>query len=250
MKKAKMIGKKALSVFLAVLMVLTAWVWVAPTEASAVNGGTYYVRFTYDVKNDENDTLKEYDGNTGESKSGMKITYTKQNGSTGTYIVSWSGGDSVAGSKTCNEHAGSKQDNYTCVAAMDGIPKTVLVSVYGSSLDTVEIYVKKIEISSSSDFLSDLKTLWTGKAGTSIATFNGGNSLVTIDLANNTVTASGNGTNVTTNSTNGYLGVSAAKKVVWASSETTDRVLTQDWTNTFTYKVFDHRTPFPCLVFQ
>ena len=49
MKKAKMIGKKALSVFLAVLMVLTAWVWVAPTEASAVNAGTYNVRFSVNV---------------------------------------------------------------------------------------------------------------------------------------------------------------------------------------------------------
>lgn len=42
MKKAKMIGKKTLSVFLAVLMVLTAWVWVAPTEAEAVNSSGNY----------------------------------------------------------------------------------------------------------------------------------------------------------------------------------------------------------------
>ena len=41
MKKAKTIGKKTLSVFLAVLMVLTAWVWVAPTEAEAATAGTY-----------------------------------------------------------------------------------------------------------------------------------------------------------------------------------------------------------------
>ena len=37
MKKAKIIGRKVLSVFLAVLMVLTAWVWVAPSEAEAAN---------------------------------------------------------------------------------------------------------------------------------------------------------------------------------------------------------------------
>ena len=44
MKKAKMIGKKTLSVFLAVLMVLTAWVWVAPQKAEATDTGKYYVR--------------------------------------------------------------------------------------------------------------------------------------------------------------------------------------------------------------
>ena len=36
MKTMKHTGKKALSVFLAVLMVMTAWVFVAPTEAEAV----------------------------------------------------------------------------------------------------------------------------------------------------------------------------------------------------------------------
>ena len=42
MKKAKIIVRKVLSVFLTVLMVLTAWVWVAPSEVSAAN--KYYVK--------------------------------------------------------------------------------------------------------------------------------------------------------------------------------------------------------------
>ena len=51
MKKAKTIGKKTLSVFLAVLMVLTAWVWVAPTEAEAAAAGTYDVKVHVDISN-------------------------------------------------------------------------------------------------------------------------------------------------------------------------------------------------------
>lgn len=34
--------KKALSVFLSILMLMSCWVWVAPTDASAA--GSYYVR--------------------------------------------------------------------------------------------------------------------------------------------------------------------------------------------------------------
>ena len=58
MKKAKITGRKILSVFLAVLMVLTAWVWVAPTEASAATAGNYYVEITWNVSD-----TKEYSNN-------------------------------------------------------------------------------------------------------------------------------------------------------------------------------------------
>lgn len=51
MKKAKIIGKKTLSVFLAVLMVLTAWVWVAPQQAEAA-AGTYDVQIKWYVDSD------------------------------------------------------------------------------------------------------------------------------------------------------------------------------------------------------
>lgn len=53
MKKAKIIGKKTLSVFLAVLMVLTAWVWVAPTEASAATMGNYDVTVKINLEDDD-----------------------------------------------------------------------------------------------------------------------------------------------------------------------------------------------------
>ena len=54
MKKFTRTGKKALSVFLAALMVMTAWVFVAPEKALAatVTGGTYYYKVQFNVKND------------------------------------------------------------------------------------------------------------------------------------------------------------------------------------------------------
>lgn len=43
--------KKSLSLFLAVLMLLTSWVWVAPEKAEAVDTPTYSVTIVYDVVN-------------------------------------------------------------------------------------------------------------------------------------------------------------------------------------------------------
>lgn len=55
MKKTRRIGKKTLSVFLAVLMVLTAWVFVAPMEAEAATAGKYKIAFCiYDNDNGTN----------------------------------------------------------------------------------------------------------------------------------------------------------------------------------------------------
>ncbi|MBQ8029316.1 MAG: hypothetical protein IJ262_07940 [Clostridia bacterium] len=42
-------GKKALSVFMAVMMVLTAWVWVVPEKASAATAGNYKVKVWLDI---------------------------------------------------------------------------------------------------------------------------------------------------------------------------------------------------------
>ena len=63
MKKAKIIGRKVLSVFLAVLMILTAWVWIAPTEAEAANG-SYYIKISWNVVSSGNFEV-EYPGKGG-----------------------------------------------------------------------------------------------------------------------------------------------------------------------------------------
>lgn len=49
MKKFLRTGKKALSVFMAVMMVLTAWVFFEPTKAEAATAGTYDVRVAIEV---------------------------------------------------------------------------------------------------------------------------------------------------------------------------------------------------------
>ena len=50
MKKFTRTGKKVLSVFLAVLMVMTAWVFVGP-EAEAATAGGYYVSLIVETTN-------------------------------------------------------------------------------------------------------------------------------------------------------------------------------------------------------
>ena len=63
--------KKSISLFLAVLMVLSCWVWVAPEKASADHTtGQYYVKYVVDIT--------AYSKQTKDSK--LVITYKKNNG--------------------------------------------------------------------------------------------------------------------------------------------------------------------------
>lgn len=72
MKKFLKTGKKTLSVIMAIMMVLTAWVWVAPTEASAANG-TYTVKFLLNCTDDA----------VGWDECWLRVYYKKDNGRTG-----------------------------------------------------------------------------------------------------------------------------------------------------------------------
>ena len=78
MKKFTRTGKKVLSVFLAVLMVMTAWVFVAP-EAEAATAGSYTVRVTFSNSSNFND---DYTGVncTNEDCFGITVRYKKDNG--------------------------------------------------------------------------------------------------------------------------------------------------------------------------
>lgn len=74
MKKTLKTGKKALSVFMAVLMVLTTWVFFAPEKAEAATAGKYRIAFAvYDNDN----------GSNGIDKLTVKYKYKTNNG-TGT----------------------------------------------------------------------------------------------------------------------------------------------------------------------
>lgn len=61
MKKVLKAGKKPLSLLLAVVMLITTWVFVAPTKAEAVNAGTYKYKVTFEVTDDmDNCQMKWY----------------------------------------------------------------------------------------------------------------------------------------------------------------------------------------------
>ncbi len=135
MKKAKTIGKKTLSVFLAVLMVLTAWVWVAPTEVSAINAGTYDVKVKLAVSDtvvldqDETDKLILYskaNNGSASSESTNKKTVGKEDLNTSSAEYEFTG----VGFPT-----GVKLDNLEFSQAWN--------SGWGSVALSFEIYVKK-----------------------------------------------------------------------------------------------------------
>lgn len=236
--------KKGLSVFLSLLMVFTSLVFVVPEmKAEAATAGKYYVKFHYDVINKDDDNGGEYTGGTSEDdKNGMKITYTKQDGTTGTYIVSLSGGTTSTGSKTCNTHVQTEASN-SCTAQMTGIPTNIVLHIYGSSTDITEWYLTKVEVSTSSSFSTDTTfTLWSGKAGSHVQTWLGGVALITVNISGNKVSASGDGTSTTTNSTNKYDGAPTASEVRFLSGATSINIPktgASNATNTYTAGVYD-----------
>ena len=75
MNEIKRTGKKVLSVFLSVLMVMTAWVFAAPTKAEAATAGTYYYKVEFRVTDDMDNTQ-------------LKTTlYGRKNNGTGEEVV-------------------------------------------------------------------------------------------------------------------------------------------------------------------
>ena len=77
----KTYAKKSVSLFLAVLMVMSCWVWMAPQEAKAdYTTGEYYVKY-YVSNISEAGNNGKWSGNT------MTINYTKTDGTTGSKTV-------------------------------------------------------------------------------------------------------------------------------------------------------------------
>ena len=94
MKKTLRTGKKVCSVFLAVLMVITAWVFVAPEKAEAATAGKYYYKVTFQVTDDmDNVQMKSTlygRGNNGTSGSEVTIAtknYTSDTKFSGTMTI-------------------------------------------------------------------------------------------------------------------------------------------------------------------
>lgn len=164
MKKAKMIGKKTLSVFLAVLMVLTAWVWVAPQKAEAANG-SYYVKITWKCVN-----KRTYDNNytgynnRGNGQCGLSLFYKSNNGRGTESEVYWNIGKGTGGSTgVSNTGWMNTTGTYSATATVSGFPTRLFIfSDNNYLLDESEMQVEKIEVGSSSS--ATLTTLWAGTA--------------------------------------------------------------------------------------
>ena len=105
MKKFTRTGKKALSVFLAVIMVMTAWVFFAP-EAEAATAGSYTLKVSINVTN-------EADNQGNIQNSYYNITYKTNNGT---------------GSETTMTY--SLKDNWTSCLSSTG-SKTITITVPG-----------------------------------------------------------------------------------------------------------------------
>ena len=113
MKKFLKAGKKTLSVIMAIMMVLTAWVWVAPTEASAATAGTYDVKVriqttdSVDVGDDKNLELTlnfKKDNGTGDADkktNSVSYTWAENDNADNTWTINGLNGYPTSFSVTC-----------------------------------------------------------------------------------------------------------------------------------------------------
>ncbi len=186
MKKFTQAGKKALSVFLAALMVMTAWVFVAPEKALAV-AGKYDVRVSIYVAD-----YGDYDGGFGQTAygeykgpndpasknmAGMTLVFVSDNGTGSESTVHY---DLGVKNKVVTDKSGSNNPNVTKVIGPNGsgsgsnffaaseltgvgFPKSIQCTNEAAHLDGCKFYFSKVEIAPTGT--SDWQTLWAGQAG-------------------------------------------------------------------------------------
>ena len=155
MKKYLRTGKKALSVFMAVMMVMTAWVFFEPMKAEAA-AGSYYVRVTWYCKDkaDDYDCAYTGKGSGQDNNVGISVLYKENNGTSSTTKDKYWDLQTRMG-------AGSGI-TYTQTATITGFP----VELYaynnnGGITDAGVMEIQKLEVGSSS---SNLTTIWQGNA--------------------------------------------------------------------------------------
>ncbi len=177
MKKWQQTGKKALSVFMAIMMLMTAWVWVAPTEASAATAGNYYVEITWNVS----DTKKYSNKFTGTetengARAGMILYYKTNNGTGAEQKVYWDiGYEDQKGTAygtyvdaSTGAHTNSKT-THTTKCIISGFPTAFYATsdsdyfLDGGVYDVTKIVVGKPSTNSlSSATITNKTTLWEG----------------------------------------------------------------------------------------
>lgn len=146
MKTTKLYAKKTLSVFMAVMMLMTAWVFVAPTEASAATSISYPVTLTFNLSNcaKGGHILIYYypvnaDGTLDTSNN--NLTYTFMNS-----LVQYSSGNNqtfTAGASGDNRPSG---DSGKSTGNIPGWPYKVFIKTSGSWGTNANIAIKSIKI--------------------------------------------------------------------------------------------------------
>ncbi len=101
--------KKSLSLFLAVLMMLSCWVWVAPTEASAV-ASRYYYKLVMENVNSADISSEDF-----------RIKYKTNNGTASTESQS----SNIFSSHTGSGDAANDEGTYTWKGYVDGFPTSL-----------------------------------------------------------------------------------------------------------------------------
>ncbi|MGN1194987.1 MAG: hypothetical protein ACI4SB_05850, partial [Acutalibacteraceae bacterium] len=183
MKGKKHLCKKALSLFLTVVMLMTCWVFFAPTKADAATAGSYYVKITWVVTNRKGDALFEganFDNNyTGISsvstssnsnnRAGMSLFFKENNGTSTTEKEAYwdlgkgNGTYGGTGMDTGGHLSDSDNSTHYATATITGFPTRLFGMADGeSAAGSVAYKVTKIEIGASST--STLTTIWSGTA--------------------------------------------------------------------------------------
>lgn len=153
--------RKALGSFLAVIMLLSCWVFtpLAP-KAEAATAGTYYFKVTWKVTDAANfDQPYQYNTQVNDS-GGISVLYKANNG-TGT--------ESHADYSFHSDDKSDKKGTYTFTGTISGFPSGIYAYADNDTIfDGGEFQITKLEVGASST--STLTTLWSGTAQLSTLT--------------------------------------------------------------------------------
>ena len=140
--------KKSLSLFLAVLMMLSCWVWVAPEKAEAA-GEKYYVEVVWNANRTGQTNAPADDNNDSGSCIGFFIKSKDSNG-TGTEY-----------STTADLRGGTTSKDNTWSATVTGFPTSIVVVLdHGSAVQDAQLDIKAIRVGKNSS--SELTTIFNG----------------------------------------------------------------------------------------
>lgn len=159
--------KKALSLIMAVMMIMSCWVWVAPQKAEAA-AGTYYVRIYYKITDygDDDDWLGDPVAYTGPTMTDISAGLTLYHkGNNGTASNATAINKDMVSIIFPTGKDGQDNVNVTGSVAFSGVgfPTSLQFYCKAGSTDYAEWYITKITVAASSSATEH--TLWTGEVG-------------------------------------------------------------------------------------